>query len=138
MQYAEPVRAHWCARVLVVNDDVRLAESVQMLLSEVGYETRVAYDGEAALRTLERWPADLVLLDLMMPHLDGWGFLARRAEEPQLARAPVLVWSVAGPAELDRARTLGADECLPGGTTPPDALMDTVAHLLAESREPAI
>src|SRR5215471_14365091 len=138
MQYAEPVRAHCCARVLVVNDDVRLAESVQMLLTEVGYEARVASDGEAALRTLERWPADLVLLDLMMPHLDGWGFLARRAAEPQLARAQVLVWSVAGPAELERARTLGADECLPGGSTPPDALMDTVAHLLAEARQPAI
>src|SRR5262249_10265411 len=107
MQYAEPVRAHWCARVLVVNDDVRLADSVQMLLAEVGYETRVAYDGEAALRTLEGWPADLVLLDLMMPHLDGWGFLARRAAEPQLARAYVLVWSVAGAAAGGRGGAVG-------------------------------
>ena len=113
MQYAEPVRAHWCARVLVVNDDARLAESVQTLLAEEGYEARVAHDGLAAIRTLERWPADLVLLDLMMPHLDGWGFLARRAAEPWLARSQVLVWSVAAPAELERARTLGADQCLP-------------------------
>jgi CheY-like chemotaxis protein len=119
------------ARVLVVNDDVRLAESVQSLLADEGYETRVARDGLAAIDALGEWPADLVLLDLMMPHLSGWDFLARRAREPALARLLVVVWSVAPTVELDRARQLGADECLPGGSTNPDDLLEVVSDMLS-------
>jgi CheY-like chemotaxis protein len=114
----------------VVNDDLRLAESVRSLLADEGYETRIARDGLAAIDTLGEWPADLVLLDLMMPHLNGWDFLARRAHEPALARSLVVVWSVAPPVELDRARALGADECLPGGMTGPDALLEVVSDVL--------
>lgn len=102
-----------------------------------GYETRIARDGLAAIDTLNEWPADLVLLDLMMPHLNGWDFLARRAQEPTLARSPVVVWSVAPPLELDRARALGADACLPGGTTAPDDLLGVVSDVLARSEQPS-
>jgi CheY-like chemotaxis protein len=119
------------ARVLVVNDDFRLAESVGSLLADEGYETRIARDGLAAIETLGEWPADLILLDLMMPHLNGWEFLERRAREPLLARSLVVVWSVAPPVELERARTLGADECLPGGATAPDDLLEVVSDVLA-------
>jgi CheY-like chemotaxis protein len=122
------------ARVLVVNDDLRLAQSVQSLLADEGYETRIARDGLAAIDTLGEWPADLVLLDLMMPHLNGWDFLARRLQEPKLARPLVVVWSVAPPMELDRARALGADECLPGGVTDPDALLEVVSDVLTRPR----
>jgi CheY-like chemotaxis protein len=118
------------ARVLVVNDDLRLAESVRSLLADEGYETRIARDGLAAIDTLGEWPADLVLLDLMMPHLNGWDFLARRKQEPTLARSTVVVWSVAPTVELDRARELGADECLPGGSTGPDDLLEVVSEVL--------
>jgi CheY-like chemotaxis protein len=123
------------ARVLVVNDDLRLAESVGSLLQDEGYETRIARDGLAAIETLSEWPADLVLLDLMMPHLNGWEFLERRANEPILARSLVVVWSVAPPVELERARTLGADECLPGGTTAPDDLLEVVSDVLSRRQD---
>jgi len=130
VQYSEAVGGRRRARVLVVNDDLRLAESVQALLADEGYETRIARDGLAAIDTLGEWPADLVLLDLMMPHLNGWDFLARRAHEPALARSMVVVWSVAPAGELDRARALGADECLPGGNTAPADLLDVVSDVL--------
>ena len=122
------------ARVLVVNDDLRLAESVRSLLDDEGYDARIARDGLAAIEILSDWPADLVLLDLMMPHLNGWDFLAKRADDPLLARSPVVVWSVAPPLELARARDLGADQCLPGGATNPDVLLDVVSEVL--SRRP--
>jgi CheY-like chemotaxis protein len=135
MHYAERVGGGLArARVLVVNDDARLAETVSALLSSEGYDTRVAPDGLAAIDALAGWPADLVLLDLIMPHLDGWGFLRRRALEPALSRFPVLVWSVAPSEELQRARDLGAAECLSGGATDPDRLLFAVKHLL-DSRD---
>ncbi len=65
-------------RVLVVNDDASLAESVCRLLREEDYEARLALDGQAALETFAEWSADLVLLDLIMPRLDGWRFLESR------------------------------------------------------------
>jgi CheY-like chemotaxis protein len=136
VQYPESVSGRRRARVLVVNDDLRLAESVRSLLADEGYETRIARDGLAAIDALSEWPADLVLLDLMMPHLNGWDFLARRAHEPALARSPVVVWSVAPTVELERARQLGADECLPGGTTNPDDLLEVVSDVLTR-RQPA-
>ena len=117
-------------RVLVVNDDIHLARSVHDLLVSEGYEARIATDGGAALRELATWPADLVLLDLIMPGMDGWEFLERRAASHELARAVVLVWSVAEPTELERARELGAAECLPRATTTPGTLLATVARLL--------
>lgn len=117
-------------RVLVVNDDARLAETVSELLSEEGYDTRVVSDGQAAIEALASWSADVILLDLIMPHLDGWAFLRRRAVEPDLARPRVLVWSVAPADELQRARELGAEECLPGGATDPEHLLLAVKGLL--------
>jgi CheY-like chemotaxis protein len=130
-QNPEAVSGRWRARVLVVNDDLRLAESVRSLLDDEGYDTRIARDGLAAIEILSDWPADLVLLDLMMPHLNGWDFLAKRTDDPVLARCLVVVWSVAPPFELARARELGADHCLPGGATDPDALLEVVSEVLS-------
>jgi two-component system OmpR family response regulator len=117
-------------RVLVVNDDAPLAESVCQLLREEDYEARLALDGEAALRTFAEWPADVVVLDLIMPRLDGWRFLERRSHEASLAQVPVLVWSVGARDELELARRLGADVCLARTATSPDQLLDTIAKLL--------
>jgi two-component system chemotaxis response regulator CheY len=121
------------ARVLVVNDDGRLARSVQGLLSDRGYEARTANDGERALEILADWPADLVLLDLVMPRLDGFGFLQRQARETGRRQPAVLVWSVADDRLLERARHLGATECLPMAASTPDTLLATVSRLLAAS-----
>jgi CheY-like chemotaxis protein len=119
-------------RVLVVNDDAPLAEGVRSLLSAEGYDARVAFDGLEAVEAFADWPADVILLDLLMPRLDGWGFLQQRARDPALKRARVLVWSVAAADELDRARRLGATECLPRTATSPDRLLDSVARLVGQ------
>jgi len=130
---AVPVREGRRRRVLVVNDDAPLAESVCRLLREENYDARSALDGEAALQTFSEWPADLVLLDLIMPGLDGWRFLERRSRDPSLVRVPVLVWSVGATDELDLARSLGADVCLTRSAIDPDQLLDTIDKLLTRA-----
>ena len=119
------------ARVLVVNDDAWLASSVQGLLTGEGYAARTAGDGETALQILATWPADLVLLDLIMPRLDGFGFLRRQASRVNQRRPIVLVWSVAEDGHLEQARRLGATECLARRASTPDLLLATVSRLLA-------
>jgi CheY-like chemotaxis protein len=121
------------ARVLVVNDDVRLAESVRQLLVAESYEAHAAHDGLAAIQAVTSWVPDLILLDLFMPRLDGWGFLEHRAGTPALARTPVLVWSVGSVEDMDRARRLGATECLSRVGSDPDGLLLAIARVLDHS-----
>ena len=81
-------------RVLVVEDDDAIASLVQQaLLDEGGYEVRRAGDGVEALEVLSGWRPDVIVLDLMMPRMDGWRF---REEQRRLAIAadvPILVAS---------------------------------------------
>ena len=82
-------------RVLVVDDDTEIRETIIELLEEAGYEAVGAADGLQALEQL-RDPADrwcMVLLDLMMPNMDGRTFRAEQLQDPQLAPIPVVIVS---------------------------------------------
>ena len=83
------------ARVLVVEDDAMIREVLTMTLDEEGYEVRAVTHGREALDVLGGWPADLILLDLMLPILDGWGFLAERQRLGVAEAVPVIVVSAA-------------------------------------------
>jgi CheY-like chemotaxis protein len=80
--------------VLVIDDDVDVRTAIAETLEDEGYRVAQAANGFAALLTARRGdtPA-LILLDLWMPVLDGWGFLERRAMEPELGTVPVIVMS---------------------------------------------
>jgi DNA-binding response OmpR family regulator len=97
--------------VLVVEDDESTAQAVAWHLAKAGYATSVARDGLAALTTLKAWQPDAVVLDLMLPHVDGWAIIRDvRRWAPNL---PIIVMT-ARPDEGERleALTLGADDLL--------------------------
>jgi two-component system chemotaxis response regulator CheY len=96
--------------VLVVDDDVAIREFVRDALEFDGYSVVTAADGAAALAALERLKPDLVLLDMRMPVLDGWGF--SRLYREGGGAAPVVVMTAAENAEAWRAE-VGGDACLP-------------------------
>ncbi len=58
-------------KILVVEDERKLARYLELELTHEGYEIRIAYDGRAAVKTHEEWPCDLIILDLMLPELSG-------------------------------------------------------------------
>jgi CheY-like chemotaxis protein len=81
-------------RILLVEDDATVREALRQALEEHGYKVTVAEEGEAALTGLQKDPRpSLILLDLMMPGLDGWDFLSRRRIDPSLPAIPVVVIS---------------------------------------------
>lgn len=82
-------------RVLVVDDDPAIREFVGQALEEEGYEIRLAVDGQDALCKLRDWHANLIVLDLMMPTMDGWTFRDKQRENGDLADIPVIVMSAA-------------------------------------------
>src|SRR5689334_15745278 len=80
-------------RVLVVDDDDGVRCVLALILTSNGYEVRTARDGMDALEKLACWPAQLIILDLMMPVMDGWGFRRGQTANAQLTDIPVVVLS---------------------------------------------
>ena len=88
--------------ILVVDDDADIRSTIADILGDAGYDVQAAANGRAALDLLKTSPAPaLILLDLMMPELDGWGFMGALEQElPQLAGVPVVIFSAHGEAGL--------------------------------------
>ena len=104
----------WLVRVLVVDDEVDLAEAVARGLRREGYAVDVAHDGDEALEkaTVNRY--DLICLDLTMPGVDGWEVCRRIREDPTLVPQPRVLMLTARDALEDRVAGLdrGADDYL--------------------------
>ena len=97
----------------MVEDEVDLAWVERFNLECEGYEARVAGEGAAALQAIEEFTPDLMLLDVMLPRLDGWSVLARLQELPDERRPKVIVVSAAaGQEPRERAESLGAESFL--------------------------
>ena len=97
-------------RVLIVDDEPNIVLSLQFLLSREGYEIDIARDGESALEIAARRPPDLVVLDLMLPGLDGYEVCRRLRASPATAGTKIVVVT-ARAREAERVRGLeeGAD-----------------------------
>jgi CheY-like chemotaxis protein len=79
--------------VLIVDDDPSIQGFLAEALADEGYAVQVAANGRAALTILCQWRPDLILLDLMMPEMDGWLFRAEQRALPGVADVPVIVLS---------------------------------------------
>lgn len=92
--------------VLVVEDDTDTRDLIAEVLREDGYRVLVAAHGREALGTMLAlpMPPSVILLDLMMPVMNGWQFLDERSHDPSLATVPVLVLSA------DPSRQLAAQQ----------------------------
>ena len=80
-------------KVLIVEDDNNIAELLHLYLEKEGYETRVARDGGTAVEQFHAFQPDLVLLDLMLPVMDGWAVLKKIRES---AKTPVIMLTAKG------------------------------------------
>ncbi len=98
-------------RVLVVDDDPAIRDLLSMALEGEGYHVECARNGHDALDKVRRNPPNAILLDIMMPTMDGWCFLRAHHTLAAQCRAPVLVMTAAGGRRM--ARELGAADFLP-------------------------
>jgi DNA-binding response OmpR family regulator len=117
-------------RVLIVDDEPNIVLSLEFLLRQQGYEVSVARDGEEALAAALRLRPDLMVLDVMLPGLDGFEVCRRLRERPEHASLKILLLTARG-RDVDRVRGMeeGADAYVskPFSTR---ELMKTVAELL--------
>lgn len=120
--------------MLVVDDDPDILEALSEILEAEGFEIRRARNGKEALERLSPEPPQLILLDLMMPVMDGWEFAQRMKQLPDVAHIPIIVLS-ADRNVSNKATGIGAVGYLAKPFELND-LLDMVRRAL-ESRPPA-
>ena len=97
-------------KVLIVDDEQNIAISVEFLMLHEGFEVVVAHDGEEGLAQIRAHRPDLVLLDVMMPKLNGFEVCKAVRADPTLAGVRILMLTAKGrAAEIDKGISLGAD-----------------------------
>lgn len=120
-------------RILIVDDEPDILLMLRVNLEAEGYETLLASDGATALRRVDEEKPDLVLLDIMMPIVDGWGVLDEVGGSDSGPRV-IMLSAKAGEDDVLRAWRNGADEYV---TKPfdPDRLMVLVSEVLERSAD---
>ncbi|MHB0976957.1 MAG: response regulator transcription factor [Candidatus Aquicultorales bacterium] len=125
-------------KVLVVDDEPAIVNLISVKLEKEGYQVVKAFDGEEALEQVALERPDLVLLDMMMPKLDGKGVCAKIKADPHTADLPVIMLTAVGEfeAQLDGLE-VGADEYL---TKPfdPGQLAEVVRYFLEGGERPSV
>jgi DNA-binding response OmpR family regulator len=97
------------SKVLIVDDEPNIVLSLEFLMKQQGYETRVARDGDEALAEVERFRPDLVLLDVMLPRRDGFE-VCQRLRADGWSELRILMLTAKGrDVEIEKGLALGAD-----------------------------
>ena len=118
--------------ILVVEDDNNISRLIKMYLDKEGFEVRIADDGGKAVDEFKAQEPDLVLLDVMLPVLDGWGVCARIRET---SKCPIIMLTAKG--ELDdklHGLEMGADDYL----VKPSEMPELIARINAVQRSTEI
>jgi len=118
-------------KILVVDDEPSIVVPLKFLMEQNGYTVRVAETGEAAVRVIENDPPDLVLLDIMLPVMDGFQICQAIREDPERKRTKIVFLTAMG-RDVDVAKGMasGADAYI----TKPFAnaeVLETIRRLLA-------
>ena len=96
-----------------MEDEPLIAELMQRRLQDEGYYAFVATDGEDALKQIREERPDLILLDIVLPRLNGFGVLAEIQKDEELKLIPVIIISNSGqPEEIERAKAVGVRDWL--------------------------
>ena len=116
-------------KVLIVEDDGNIAELLHLYLEKEGFETQVAGDGGKGVELFRSFQPDLVLLDIMLPVMDGWGVLKKIREHD---KTPVIMLT-ARDSVIDKVSGLdsGADDYI----TKPFAIEELLARIRAALRK---
>ncbi len=122
--------------ILIVDDSAEIVEVLGMMVEAEGYRAKGVTSGREALRALSEDCPDLVLLDLMMPDVDGFDVLRKMRSTPDLESVPVIVITASAKIDVERqVLAAGAKACLFKPFNP-DELLDRIARELHESFEP--
>jgi DNA-binding response OmpR family regulator len=117
-------------KILIVEDEEILRESYRMILSTEPYNIKTAMDGEQALLLCDETEFDLILLDLMMPKVDGVAFLERYKKKSLQTSKIIILSNLSSGEELTKALSLGAYKNMVKAEVSPRQLLSLVRYEL--------
>jgi DNA-binding response OmpR family regulator len=119
------------AKILIVEDDRFLRELIARKLRNEGYDVIEAVDGEEGLKRIKEEKPDLILLDLILPGIDGFEVLTKAKEDPDTAQIPVIILSNLGQREeIERGLKLGAIDYLIKAHFTPGEIIEKIKNIL--------
>lgn len=117
--------------ILIVEDDTFLRALIVKKLNEEGFQIMEAMDGESAINQLKEKTPDLILLDLILPGMDGFEILKHIKKNESSSSIPVIILSNLGQKEeIDRGLELGAEDFLIKAHFTPDEIIQKVRSVL--------
>ena len=126
------------AKILLVEDDTILVEMYQAKFELEGHEVKVATNGEECLAILKEFLPELILLDILMPKLNGFHVLKEIKKQPDLRQIPVILLTNLGQAEVDMnqelAKALGVNDYLIKSHHTPDEVVAKAVKVLSHHR----
>lgn len=118
-------------KILIIEDDKFLRELIAKKLMKEGYDTVEAVDGEEGIKKIKEEKPDLILLDLILPGIDGFEVLSRAKEDPALSKIPVIILSNLGQREdIDKGLGLGAIDYLIKAHFTPGEIVEKIRSVL--------
>ncbi|KKW10348.1 MAG: Response regulator receiver, CheY-like protein [Parcubacteria group bacterium GW2011_GWA2_49_9] len=120
-------------KILVVEDDIFLGDVLIQKLKSGGYDALLTRDGLSGLAQLREWKPDLMLLDIILPQMNGYEVLEAKAKDSSISPIPVIVISNSGqPVEINRALALGVKDYLVKAQFDPEEVMIKVRLQLSK------
>ncbi|MBU3942530.1 response regulator [Patescibacteria group bacterium] len=118
-------------KILVVEDDKFLRELISQKLSREGYTVIEAVDGEKGIESIKENVPDMVLLDLILPGIDGFEVLAKMKSDPILANIPVIILSNLGQKDdIEKGMEMGANDYLIKAHFTPGEIIEKIQSII--------
>jgi DNA-binding response OmpR family regulator len=125
-------------KILIIEDEKVLSDIIAKKLRLEGYDVQTAFNGEEGLEKINAAKPDLILLDILMPKVDGFGVLKSLSENPELSKIPVIIISNSGqPVEIERAMSMGVKDYLIKAEFDPEEVIAKVRNVLDKIKNKA-
>lgn len=117
-------------KILVAEDEAPMAKALELKLQHAGFSVTTVFDGEEAVKALNADNFDLVLLDLVMPKLDGFGVLEHMKQAGKMVKT-IILSNLSQDEDTKRAKELGAQDFFVKSNTPINDIVERVKAVLA-------
>ena len=122
------------AKVLIVEDDALMGRMYEKIFSHENHEVEISINGEEGLKKAKEWKPDIVLLDIMMPIMNGFQVLESMKIDPTLSNIPiVMLTNLAGDQDIEEAKEKGAADYIVKSNYTPRQILDMVKKILEGS-----
>lgn len=122
-------------KLLLIEDDKMLSEMYVTKFSKEGFKIMKAEDGAVGLEMAKKEKPDLILLDIIMPKLDGFAVLKELKKDPGTANTHILILTNLGQSEdVDKGKKLGADDYFVKANHTPAEIVEKVKYLLTQKQ----